>query len=200
VRLRTQHSRRPSRTRPRSASKALQHRAIPRCRGPGDRGAPRLGGQAHPAAFGGEPRTLRTWALALGAARLPEAPFYDRQRRVVDDARVAIPRFDLRTDDPELSFARSSPWPSAPDEDPKTGLRSTKPSDREAQNFVIRDGLPPDLFHAFKVDRDTILGVAAGDGQITSAPGRMTSSGRPCLLRHPSRGSFYNLNKQKHTG
>ena len=74
------------------------------------------------------------------------------------------------------------------DEDPKA-VALDKAIDREDQNFVIESAYRQIFFHAFKVDRDTILESQLRDGQIT-----VRDFIRALCLSDTFTRSFYNLN------
>ena len=74
------------------------------------------------------------------------------------------------------------------DEDPKA-VALDKAIDREDQNFVIESAYRQIFFHAFKVDRDTILESQLRDGQIT-----VRDFIRALCLSGTFTRSFYNLN------
>lgn len=74
------------------------------------------------------------------------------------------------------------------DEDPK-GVSLDKAFDRNAQNVVIESAYRQIFFHAFKVDRDTILESQLRDGQIT-----VRDFIRALCLSDTFTRSFYNLN------
>lgn len=74
------------------------------------------------------------------------------------------------------------------DEDPK-GVSLDKAFDRNAQNVVIESAYRQIFFHAFKVDRDTILESQLRDGQIS-----VRDFIRALCLSDTFTRSFYNLN------
>jgi phycobilisome rod-core linker protein len=98
---------------------------------------------------------------------------------------VAIPLLNYA---PTTQNSRVKPFRVGSDEDPKT-VSIDKAIDREAQNFVIETAYRQIFFHAFKVDRDTILESQLRDGQIT-----VRDFIRALCLSDTFTRSFYNLN------
>ena len=89
---------------------------------------------------------------------------------------------------PTTQNSRVKPFRVGSDEDPKT-VSMDKAIDRDAQNFVIETAYRQIFFHAFKVDRDTILESQLRDGQIT-----VRDFIRALCLSDTFTRSFYNLN------
>nr|YP_009530886.1 phycobilisome rod-core linker polypeptide cpcG [Paulinella micropora]AXY63575.1 phycobilisome rod-core linker polypeptide cpcG [Paulinella micropora] len=101
------------------------------------------------------------------------------------DVRVALPLLRYA---PTTQNSRVKAFRVGSDEDPKA-ISMDKAMDREDQNFVIETAYRQIFFHAFKIDRDTILESQVRNGQIT-----VRDFIRSLCLSDTFTRSFYNLN------
>jgi len=101
------------------------------------------------------------------------------------NVRVALPLLRYA---PTTQNSRVQAFRVGSDEDPKA-ISMDKAMDRGDQNFVIETAYRQIFFHAFKIDRDTILESQVRNGQIT-----VRDFIRSLCLSDTFTRSFYNLN------